>query len=422
MRTLWLALLLSCTVDPAEDTQDPPPGFDPTPWISGTPARPFPVANQTVTGHRLTRPDNRVVNDLRAAYDAWRGRYLVWTTPRLDGAPRLRVRTDTAPRADTVSEGQGYGMLLTVWFAGHDPWAQVRFDGLWRYAADHRSTIDDRLMDWHVPSTGRAEPGDDNSAFDGDADIAYALLLADAQWGSAGLIDYRAAALRVIAGLHDSTLGPQSHLPLLGDWVDPNNADYSEWTPRTSDWMPAHFRAFAAASGEPDWTLATDAVYASAAQLQADHAPGTGLLPDFATGGPAGLAPAPSGFLESLRDGAWSYNAVRFPWRFGADALYHGDPRAAGAVTAFATWARNVSGTPDRLASTYTLQGVPDPGYRWTSSLFQSTTMVACAVDPQGQVWMDAAWARVSTDHEGYFEDSVSLLAMLTTAGRAWLP
>ena len=28
-------------------------------------------------------------DDLRAAYDAWRGRYLVWTTPRLDGAPRL---------------------------------------------------------------------------------------------------------------------------------------------------------------------------------------------------------------------------------------------------------------------------------------------------------------------------------------------
>ena len=41
-------------------------------------------------------------------------------------------------------------------------------------------------MGWEVPPD---EPGGTDSAFDGDCDIAYALLLADAQWGSAGAID-----------------------------------------------------------------------------------------------------------------------------------------------------------------------------------------------------------------------------------------
>ena len=53
----------------------------------------------------------------------------------------------------------------------------------------HPSEIDSRLMDWNVP-----EPEGNDSAFDGDADIAFGLLLADAQWGSAGRVNYKAEA------------------------------------------------------------------------------------------------------------------------------------------------------------------------------------------------------------------------------------
>ena len=70
-------------------------------------------------------------------------------------------------------------------------------------------------MSWQVPG----EPEGSASAFDGDADIAYALLLADAQWGSGGSIDYAREARTMIAGILESTIGPDSRLPMLGDWV-----------------------------------------------------------------------------------------------------------------------------------------------------------------------------------------------------------
>jgi len=41
-------------------------------------------------------------------------------------------------------------------------------------------------------------PGDFDSAADGDLDIAYALLLADRQWGSCGTVNYLLEAQRVL--------------------------------------------------------------------------------------------------------------------------------------------------------------------------------------------------------------------------------
>jgi len=42
-----------------------------------------------------------------------------------------------------------------------------------------------------------------DSATDGDLDIAYALLLADNQWGSSGSVDYKAEALAVLSDILD---------------------------------------------------------------------------------------------------------------------------------------------------------------------------------------------------------------------------
>src|SRR5687768_14792518 len=159
------------------------------------------------------------------------------------GATLYRVafgKPGSSAHNTTVSEGQGYGMVIVPLLAGHDPQAQTIFDGLRSYALTHRSCGDDRLMLWKIPNQGHGCA----SATDGDLDIAYGLLLADAQWGSGGAIDYRAAANRVLAGIRASTIGPASKLPLLGDWVDLDGDRANEWTPRTSDFMTGHFRAF----------------------------------------------------------------------------------------------------------------------------------------------------------------------------------
>src|SRR5262249_32577986 len=151
----------------------------------------------------------------------------------------------------TVSEGQGYGMIIVAIMAGHDPDAQTIFDGLWRFVRDHPSHIDARLMSFEWPE----QPDAVDSAFDGDADIAYALLLADAQWGSGGAIDYQAEAQTLITAILESTIGPTSRLPLLGDWTEPNGAQYNEWTPRSSDFVVGHFRAYGRFTGDPVWDI-----------------------------------------------------------------------------------------------------------------------------------------------------------------------
>ncbi len=133
------------------------------------PRRPFPQGltypGTTHVSHRSRSQQN---DDVRAAYDRWKKRYL--------------VQAGTANHGLTVSEGQGYGMLIVPIMAGHDPKAQTIFDGLWRFAHSHKSVIDKRLMAWKWS-------GANDSAFDGDCDIAFGLLLAHAQWGSGGAVD-----------------------------------------------------------------------------------------------------------------------------------------------------------------------------------------------------------------------------------------
>ena len=189
-----------------------------------TPAqRPFPQHVTYAGGAILPnhRGQQQLDDDVRAAYDRWKQRYLVPVSSQ-SSATLYRVafgKPGTSAHNTTVSEGQGYGMVIVPLMAGHDPEAQTIFDGLWSYALTHRSCGDERLMLWRIPN--REEDGC-ASATDGDLDIAYGLLLADAQWGSGGVIDYRAAAKSVLAGILASTIGPQSKLPLLGDWVTPN--------------------------------------------------------------------------------------------------------------------------------------------------------------------------------------------------------
>ncbi|MBK7196651.1 MAG: hypothetical protein IPH80_29580 [Myxococcales bacterium] len=55
-------------------------------------------------------------------------------------------------------------------------------------------------MAWAQDAACHTAPGA-TTATDADLDIAYALLLADRQWGSAGAIDYRGAALRMLAAI-----------------------------------------------------------------------------------------------------------------------------------------------------------------------------------------------------------------------------
>ncbi len=387
--------------------------------------RPFPqhVLYAVSTIRPSHRTQSQQDDDVRAYYEAWKRDFLVESGALADGSKFYRVAFSKAEplRSRTVSEGQGYGMIIAAVMAGHDPEAQAIFDGLWRFARRYPSAIDPRLMGYQVP----AQPDTNHSAFDGDADIAYALLLADAQWGSRGAIDYRNEALTVIAGVLASTIGPRSHLPMLGDWVRVDDQIYNQYTPRSSDFMPGHFRTFARMTGNPTWFEVLNACQAVITSLQTNYSAYSGLLPDFIVPtSPTDKTPkpAPPNFLENAADGDYFYNAGRDPWRLGTDALLNGDPISMTQTRKITQWARVAhDGNPARIRAGYRLDGTPFPGTGFTI-FFAAPLGVAAMTDSGQQQWLNDLYDSVYTTHEDYYEDSVTLLSLLTMTGNMWSP
>jgi endo-1,4-beta-D-glucanase Y len=395
---------------------------------SAQPRLPFPqhqtyAAGTLFVSHRSTA---QLDDDVRVAYWRWRGNYLAQAGTEGDGHPRYRVKTATAASANTVSEGQGYGMLITVLLAGEDPDAQTVFDGLWEFFNDHRSTIDARLMDWKVAADENPDPSGNDSAFDGDCDIALALLLAEQQWGNGGRLDYHGEALNVLAGVLGSTIGPVSRLPLLGDWVDPAGLTYNEHTPRSSDFMPDHFRAFAEVTGDPAWDAVLAAMQDVVSSLQASASPTTGLLPDFIV--PVSAVdptpqPAPPSFLEGPNDGNYYYNAGRVPWRLAVDALLSGDATSRQQALKIALWAKtSAGGDPQDIKPGYLLDGTPIPPADFFTIFFAAPFGVAAMLDAAGQQWLNDVYDAVVSGEEGYYEDSVALLSLLVMTRNYWDP
>lgn len=391
-----------------------------------SPRHPFPQNLPYVEGS--LKPDHRPLEDLnddvRAAYRRWKLRYLRPAGAETDGHPRYRIATAASLNARTVSEGQGYGMIVVALMAGHEPDARAIFDGLWEFFNDHRSSIDDRLMDWNVEFDEAPDPEGNDSAFDGDADIAYGLLLAARQWGCSGRIDYCFEARDVIDGIMESEIGPESRLPMLGDWVDPDGETYHQYATRPSDFMPGHFRSFARSTGDHRWDEVASASLAAAAVLQSEFAPVTGLLPDFAVAvdeSVESLAPAPAGFLEGPNDGNYSYNAGRTPWRLATDALLNGSDVSAAAATTMGSWIQSeAGGDPYGIRAGYTLAG--DPLGHYFSTFFVTPFGVAAMLDGDAQRWLNDVYDSVRMRNQGYYEDSVTLLGLLVMTGNFWDP
>ncbi len=390
--------------------------------------RPFPQHVTYAPGTILPNHvgQSQLDSDVVALYDAWKQRYLAQAGSEPDGHPRYRVRTGRHPSDPTVSEGMGYGMLLSVYLAGADPEAQTIFDGLYEFVLDHPSEIDPRLMDWHVAANEVPDGNGNDSAFDGDADIAYALLLASRQWGNGGRFNYYAEALHVLGGVRQSTLGPTSFLPLLGDWVSPNGATYNEYTARTSDFMFDHWRAFEAATGDSSWASAYAACRSALDSIETSFSPQTALQPDFIvplSQSDTTPVPAPPFFLEAETDGDYSYNAVRFPWRVGTEAVLTGDPSAVQRMQRLTTWIEgHTGGNPQLIRAGYALDGGNLSGTNYFTTLFAATFAVAAMSDPNQQAWLNQAYQAVHASDEDYFEDSVTLLCMLVLSGNYWEP
>ena len=210
---------------------------------------------------------------------------------------------------------------------------------------------------------------------------------------------------------------------MLGDWVDAGGSEYNQYTPRSSDFMPGHFRAWARFTGNPVWdTVATNCANL-VIELQNSFSPVTGLLPDFIVRSNAAPRPAPPGFLEGANDGDYSYNAGRAPWRLAVDALLNDDATSAAQAKKIAAWLKTkTTGNPQNIRAGYQLNGSDLSGNAYFTSFFAAPIGVASMLDAANQVWLNALYDSVRAQHEDYYEDSVALLCLLAMSGNFWDP
>jgi endo-1,4-beta-D-glucanase Y len=390
-----------------------------------TPLRPYPqhvayaAGSIKPTNFTQTQLDNSVIafyNQWKAVYlknDCGAGQYYVW------------FDESSANNSICVSEGQGYGMMITAYLAGYDANAKVYFDGLYNFYKAHPSVNNNKLMAWNQIAGCIDDPmGGNTSATDGDLDIAFALLLADKQWGSTGSINYFSEALAIIDAIEQDDVNTALWIPKLGDWVEPGYTEYDDT--RTSDFIPDHFRAFQYATGNAGWNNLVNECYALIDLMQTSFSPATGLLPDFIVDVSASAHPAPPNYLEGPYDGDYYYNACRTPLRIGTDYLLSGDTRGKDAVMKINNWIRAKTGNdPFHIYAGYRLNGSDIPGNDYEAAAFAGPLAVAAMADASHQTWLNGAFEFLLTlvlpDYE-YYDNTLKLLCMIVLSGNYWVP
>lgn len=400
---------------------------------SSTPHRPFGQHTRYAPGTiKPSVPQAAMDAKVAELYDAWKDEYLTQNPYQPDQYYVYYNGDGYAEPEDavTTSESNGYGMLTTAIMAGHDPEAKTLFDGLLRFAKAHPSSVNPDLMAWQQRDNGTAivnttiveedwEGGDD-AATDGDLDMAYALLLADQQWGSGGEFNYLAEARRVMNAILASEVNATHNTLQLGDWTF-NEVKYAGAT-RPSDFMTQHLKDFANASGQSRWIDVVDKTYSIEEILFRDYSPQTGLLPDFVERIGSSYRPAPPDFLEGEHDGDYNWNSARTPWRIGTDYLMTGDQRPKAQLAAMNAWIKSATGgDPEKVAQGYTLAGEPlDPDPDIT---FSAPFAVSAMLDASNQEWLDALWTTATQEPvTSYFGDSVRLLSLIVVSGNWWSP
>jgi len=341
--------------------------------------------------------------------DAGKGQYYVW----VDGAVR---------KSKCVSEGQGYGMIIVALMAGYDAASQQIYDGLFRYFKLHPSKNNSSLMAW--AQTASFKDVDRSSATDGDMDIAYSLLLADAQWGSNGQINYKQEARLMIAAIMEQEINPWTFSILLSNSIEPDSGDYFDM--RSSDFMPAHFRAFRDVMKNRNWGKVIDANYELFKFLQDKYSTDAGLLPDFIQHTNTKPVPSIANYLESKYDGYYNYNACRVPWRVATDFIIYGDQRSKIFAEKINKWiTATTQNNPDNISAGYTLEGNDIKTRNFEAMSFVAPFAVAAMVNSKHQVWLNKLWDYIVSfdlDQYDYYDNSIKMLNLIILSGNYWSP
>lgn len=337
----------------------------------------FPYKQGYGRGIRPTNYDQAQMDaDARDMYGLWRAKY-VTTAGAGTGGTRV-YKPDEG--GETVSEGQGYGMLISVYMADASNEGKSDFDRMLTYYKSKRRILngeDTGLMSWRINADGSV--ADVWVAPDGDVDAAFALLVADKKWGSGnGNPNYRGEAQTILNGLQRFAVYNRSST--ASDLIANGEKELS-WGEGTSNFtmssyqVVSYMKQFANASDATraaQWRETMRAGY-KAFDYFYDANPGTALTPyTFLT------APGANQYQPSAKGYNFGPDSCRIPWRVGLDFLWHGNANSTYANSfdaniratlaqdlpkVNAAWFMNaVNNDPTAALYGYQLNGTPSPG------------------------------------------------------------
>jgi endo-1,4-beta-D-glucanase Y len=359
-------------------------------------------------------PTTACSTNARNAYNQWKQELV--TTDGAGGFQRvLRPENENGIPNSTVSEGIGYGMILSVFMDD-----QGLFDDLWKYSQIHLNA--NGLMIWFIDASG--QPGIEDtatnrrasgSATDADEDMAWALAQAAQKWGGRGSLSdtyanlARAMMGRIIACERDTRYDMLN----AGDsW-----GTVFAWNP--SYFAPNQYRLFAKLD-TPN-TAAWNAIISKGYQvLAASQNSSTGLVPAWTdvNGSPA----APYGTTMPTH---YQYDATRVPFRIGQDYCDNGDSRAKTILAKLTTFFSGIGAA--NIVDGYELVGTPKP-----ENTSPTGVQAAAFLGPAGvgamsttnQAFVDGIYTRLLTQPDSlmlpkshYYNLSWKVFTMLMMSG-----
>ena len=245
---------------------------------------------------------------------------IVWSTTQGGGyATQCKVDESTESkmkyRGCTVSEGIGYGMLITA-IQGD----VAVFNTLWNYSRAFRAYNNQALTPW-ITFSFTYNVVDNGSATDADLDIATSLLIMYAKTGEAAYLN---DALTIAAAIWDTEV--KDNMLLSGDtpmW----NGVKGPIVYNLSYFSPVALRLFAKYDQTHNWNGVIDAMYSYMTAIQDK---GTGVFPDWSDATTAVNPPNKSAGTNANNYTWYTFNkeAVRIPWRIAWDYYWYQDTRA----------------------------------------------------------------------------------------------
>ncbi|GAN33710.1 MAG: endoglucanase [Candidatus Brocadia sp. AMX2] len=213
---------------------------------------------------------------------------------------------------DTVSEGQAYAMLFSVFMKDKNT-----FDLIFDWTEKHLSRSrkhGDSLLAWYWKDGG---VNDWMAASDADCDYAFALLLASNRWRENA---YREKAVQVINDILklETARGADNRIFLLPGLWGTEKDGYLVQNP--SYYSPVAFRLFSEITQDRRWLDLTETGYWILHQsgIHLGSVSGCGLVPDWCVVDLHGNILTMEG-----KSNDYGWEAVRIPMRVGLDLLWH---------------------------------------------------------------------------------------------------